>query len=85
MAIPHYVYLTLKMPTEQGVLSLGGNVYTTNSCEKVSFTIVEALDLSMHMQESVTESKKIPLKELEILSKEAASDLTKILHQSTRS
>jgi hypothetical protein len=26
MAIPHYVYLMLKMPTQHGVLSLRGNV-----------------------------------------------------------
>ena len=27
MAIPHYRYLVLKMPTEKGVLTLRGNVY----------------------------------------------------------
>jgi hypothetical protein len=28
MAVLHYSYLVLKMPTEQGVLTLKGNVYT---------------------------------------------------------
>jgi hypothetical protein len=28
MVVPHYSYLVLKMPTEHGVLTLRGNVYT---------------------------------------------------------
>jgi hypothetical protein len=34
MAVPHYVYLLLKMPTEKGVLSLRGNVLVAYNCEK---------------------------------------------------
>jgi hypothetical protein len=46
MAIPYYVYLMLKMPTEHGVLSLRGNVLVTYNCEKESFDVVEAFELS---------------------------------------
>jgi hypothetical protein len=46
MAIPHYVYLMLKMPTEHGVLSLRGNVLVAYNCEKESFDAVEAFELS---------------------------------------
>ena len=28
MAIAHYSYLVLKMPTEKGILTIRGNVYT---------------------------------------------------------
>jgi hypothetical protein len=77
MAVSHYVYLLLNMPTEKGVLTLGGNVFIAYTCEKESFTTAEALELSIHMQESITDSKKIALEELEISSKEAAHAATK--------
>jgi hypothetical protein len=72
MVVPHYVYLLLKMPTEKGVLTLRGNVFIAYTCEKESFATAEALELSIRMQESIADSKKIALEELEILSKEAA-------------
>jgi hypothetical protein len=34
MAIPHYVYLILKMPTKKGVLSLNGNVLIAYNYER---------------------------------------------------
>ena len=33
MAVPHYVYLVLKIPTEQGVLTLRANVSTAYDCK----------------------------------------------------
>jgi hypothetical protein len=37
MAVPHYVYLLLKMPTEKGVLNLRGNVsLPTHARKRVS-------------------------------------------------
>jgi hypothetical protein len=39
MAVPHYSYLVLKMPTEQGVLTLRGNVYIAYTCEEESFKV----------------------------------------------
>jgi hypothetical protein len=71
MVIPHYVYLILKMPTEKGVLSLRGNVLITYNCEKEGYTTAEALELSIHMQESIADTKKIPPTDLETPSKEA--------------
>jgi hypothetical protein len=49
MAVPHYVYLMLKMPTEQGVLSLRGNMLVAYNCEKESFNTVEVFELSTHV------------------------------------
>jgi hypothetical protein len=48
MAIPHYTYLVLKMPTKQGILSLRANLDVAYSC-KESFTMAEAIDVSIRM------------------------------------
>jgi hypothetical protein len=71
MAIPHYVYLLRKMPTEKGVLSLRGNVLIAYNCEKKGYATVEALELSIRMQQSIADANKIPPADLEILGKEA--------------
>jgi hypothetical protein len=52
--------------------TLRGNMFIAYTCEKESFTTVEVLELSICMQESITNSKKISLEELEISSKEVA-------------
>jgi hypothetical protein len=70
MAIPHYVYLLLKMPTEKGVLSLRGNVLIAYNCEE-GYATTEAIELSIRMQQSIADAKKIPPTNLEILGKEA--------------
>ena len=70
MAIPHYRYLVLKMPTEKGVLTLRGNVYATYTCEDDSFKIAEAYDLSIRMAETVLDAKKTSADHLEILDLE---------------
>ena len=77
MAVPHYVYLMLKMPTEQGVLSLCSNVLVAYNCEKESFDAVEAFELSTRTQETLADAKKIPQEELEIPRNEAKCQATK--------
>jgi hypothetical protein len=54
MAVPHYSYLVVKMPTEKSVLTLRGNVYTAYTCEEESFRVTEAIDLSVRMVETTT-------------------------------
>ena len=71
MAIPHYRYLVLKMPTEKGVLTLRGNVYVAYTCEDDSFKIAEAYDLSTRMAETTLDAKKTPADHLEIQELEA--------------
>jgi hypothetical protein len=71
MAIPHYVYLLLKMPTEKGVLSLRGNVLIAYNYEKEGYATAETLELSICMQLSIADAKKIPPADLQIPSKEA--------------
>jgi hypothetical protein len=64
--MPHYSYLVLKMPTEQGVLTLIGNAYTAYTCEEESFKVAEATDLSIRMEHTLVDASKIPTGQLEI-------------------
>jgi hypothetical protein len=66
MAIPHYRYLVLKMPTKKRVLTLRGNVYAAYTCEDDNFKIAEAHDLSIHMAETTLDAKQTPADHLEI-------------------
>ena len=59
MAVPHYMYLVLKMLMEQGVLSLRANLDVTCSYEKESFALAEATDISIHMQDCLASSQQI--------------------------
>jgi hypothetical protein len=70
MAVPHYSYLALKMPTEKGVLTIRGNVYTAYTCEEESFKITEAIDLSIRMVETVTQATQISPNQLKIPEQE---------------
>jgi hypothetical protein len=66
MALPHYSYLVLKMPTEKEVLTARGNVYTTYTCEEESFKVTEAIDLSIRMADTVSQAAQAPSDQLEI-------------------
>ncbi|XP_066320203.1 uncharacterized protein [Miscanthus floridulus] len=57
MAMLHYTYLVLKMPTEKGVLSLHVNLDIAYSYEKESFALVEATDISICMQDYLATSQ----------------------------
>jgi len=77
MAMLHYTYLVLKMPTEQGVLSLHANLDVAYNCEKESFALAEATDISIHMQDCIVTSQVIPPEDLEIPILEATRASTK--------
>ena len=77
MAIPHYRYLVLKMPTEKGVLTLRGNVYAAYTYEDDSFKIAEAHDLSISKAETMLDAKKTSADHLEIPELEAPCKNTK--------
>jgi hypothetical protein len=67
MAVLHYYYLVLKMPTEQGVLTLRGNIYTSYTYEEESFKVADATDLSIRIEQTLVDASKIPAGQLEIL------------------
>jgi hypothetical protein len=77
MAVPHYVYLMLKMPTQHSVLSLRGNVLVAYNCERDSFDTVEAFELSTRMEQTIAEAKMIPPEEVEIPRNEPKRKATK--------
>ena len=70
MAVPHYSYLVLKMPTKKGVLIVRGNVYTAYTCEEESFKVTEANDLSIRMAETAAQAIQIPSDQLQIPEQE---------------
>jgi hypothetical protein len=67
MSMPHYSYMVLKMPTEQGVLTLRGNVYTAYTYEEESFKVAEAINLSVRMEQTLVDASKIPTSQQEII------------------
>ena len=67
MAVPHYAYLVLKMPSSAGVLALRANLSITYAYETESLTLIEAIDLSIQMASMVTDAKMVPTDDLEIL------------------
>ena len=77
MAMPHYAYLVLKMPSHARVLALWANLTIAYACETKSLTLAEATDLSIQMASVVTEAKSVPTKDMEIPELEPpwASDL----------
>jgi hypothetical protein len=72
MAVSHYSYLVLKMPTEHGVLTLRGNVYTAYTYEEESFKVANATDLSICMEQTLVDATKTPTNHLEILELQAS-------------
>ena len=77
MAVPHYVYMVLKTPTEQGVLTLHANVSTAYDYEREGIAIAEAMDLSATMEVCIADSKKIPAEEQAIPTQEPPRSMTK--------
>ena len=59
MAVPHYVYLVLKIPTEQGILTLRANISTAYDYEREGLAIAEAMDISARMEACIADSKKV--------------------------
>jgi len=66
MAVSHYSYLILKMPTEKGIQTIRGNVYIAYTCEEESFKVAEAIDLSIRMEETVSQAAQAPFDQLEV-------------------
>ena len=46
MAIPNHMYLLLKMPVPNEVLSIHGDIQTSHSCETENINTAEALERS---------------------------------------
>jgi hypothetical protein len=69
MAVPHYTYLVLKMPSPAGVLSLQGDLKISNDCDTEAVEIASTNQVPNAMMEVYNASKKLAPSELNIPEK----------------
>ncbi|XP_039787195.1 uncharacterized protein LOC120653538 [Panicum virgatum] len=63
MAVPHYVYLLLKMPGYTGVLSLRGDLLKSFECDKEAIDHAATIRVPSSVSEILATTKKLSLKE----------------------
>jgi hypothetical protein len=69
MAVPHYTYLVLKMPSPIGVLSLQGDLKISFDCDTEAVELAATNEVPNKMMEIYSTSKKLAATELEIPEK----------------
>jgi hypothetical protein len=69
MAMPHYTYLVLKMPSPAGVLSLQGDLKISHDCDTEAVEIASTNEVPNAMMEVYAASKKLATSELDIPEK----------------
>jgi hypothetical protein len=69
MAVPHYTYLVLKMPSPAGVLSLQGDLKISHDCDIEAVVIASTNQVPNAMMEVFAASKKLATSELDIPEK----------------
>jgi hypothetical protein len=69
MAVPHYTYLILKMPSPAGVLSLQGDLKISFDCDTEAVKLTTTKQVPNAMMEIYATSKKLSPTELEIPEK----------------
>jgi hypothetical protein len=69
MAVPHYTYLVLKMPSPAGVLSLQGDLKISHDCDTEAVEIASTNQVPNAMMGVYAASKKLATSELDIPEK----------------
>jgi hypothetical protein len=69
MAVPHYTYLVLKMPSPTGVLSLQGDLKISFDCDTEAVELAATNQVPNAMMEIYVASKKLAPSEPDILEK----------------
>jgi hypothetical protein len=69
MAVPHYTYLVLKMPSPAGVLSLQGDLKISFECDTEAVELAATNQVPNAMMEIYNTSKKLAPSELDIPEK----------------
>jgi hypothetical protein len=69
MAVPHYTYLVLKMPSPAGVLSLQGDLKISFDCDTKAVELAATNQVPNAMMEIYDASKKLAPSELDIPEK----------------
>jgi hypothetical protein len=78
MAVPHYTYLVLKMPSPAGVLSLQGDLKISHNCDMEAVEIASTNQVPNAMMEVFVASKKLAPSELAKLL--AAGFIREVFH-----
>jgi hypothetical protein len=76
MAVPHYTYLVLKIPSPAGVLSLQGDLKISFDCDTEVVELAATNQVPNAMMEIYVASKKLALTELEIPEKFVTANKT---------
>ena len=63
MAVPHYVYLLLKMPGNTGVLSLRGELLKSFECDKEAIDHAATIRVPSSVSEILAAAKELSLTE----------------------
>ena len=63
MAVPHYVYLLLKMPGNTGVLSLRGDLLKSFECDKEAIDHASTIRVPSSVSKILATAKELSLKE----------------------
>jgi hypothetical protein len=74
MAVPHYTYLVLKMPSPAGLLSLQGDLKILHDCDMEAVEIASTNQVPNAMMEIYAVSKKLAPSELDIPEKSDKSN-----------
>jgi len=74
MAIPHYVYLQVKMPGPKGVITVLGDIRVAYTCEQETLNAAAALDMSKRMEQVLAASQEVDKDSLEIPAKKPARE-----------
>jgi hypothetical protein len=74
MAVPHYTYLALKMPSPAGVLSLQGDLKISFNCDTEAVELAAINQVPNAMMEIYAASKKLAPTELEIPEKSSKAN-----------
>ena len=73
MVIPNYVYLVLKMPGPNGVLSLKGDLKKANKCDNAAVALAEKQQHIASTAEIKEEAARVNQEELEVPAKKSGA------------
>ena len=77
MAIPHYVYLLLKMPGNTGVLSLRGDLLKSFECDKEAIDHASTIWVPSSVSEILAAAKELSLNKDSMPSKKPSQSSVK--------
>jgi hypothetical protein len=77
MAVPHYVYLLLKMPGRSGVLTLRGDLKKSYDCNQEAIQYASTSRVPDASGEVLTAAQQLSQAELDILTKKASQSSVK--------